>query len=203
VPHHGAARARLIHFVPYSQTYSIPFLKRQCDRTLGAARRRRPLAGRRGRAHRFLGLAAAAAQAAVAAPLVRDPGPRAGVRPPARRRGGQRERGGARARSHCRFVPPLIRFTLGSRTCSVPLIMKRQCDRTLGGAAKQVDRPGRLHRCRAQPRPRGARARGAGAELRRRRATRCRQPWTPKSLRHHPVSFIRDSLCKIYRAALA
>jgi hypothetical protein len=38
----------------------------------------------------------------------------------------------ARARSHCRFVPPLIHFTPDSLRDLVPLFLKRQCDRTLG-----------------------------------------------------------------------
>jgi hypothetical protein len=42
-------------------------------------------------------------------------------------------RDGGRARSHCRFVPPLIPFIPESLTYSVPLFLKRQCDRTLGG----------------------------------------------------------------------
>jgi hypothetical protein len=41
-------------------------------------------------------------------------------------------RGMHRARSHCRFVRPLIHFTPDSLTYSVPLFLKRQCDRTLG-----------------------------------------------------------------------
>ena len=41
--------------------------------------------------------------------------------------------GGARARSHCRFVPPLVHFTPDLLTYSVPLFLKRQCDRNLGG----------------------------------------------------------------------
>jgi hypothetical protein len=41
--------------------------------------------------------------------------------------------GGAdRARSHCRFVLPLIHFIPDLRTYSPPLFLKRQCDRTLG-----------------------------------------------------------------------
>ena len=40
--------------------------------------------------------------------------------------------GGHRARSYCRFVLPLIHFIPGSLTYSVPLFLKRQCDRTLG-----------------------------------------------------------------------
>jgi hypothetical protein len=39
-----------------------------------------------------------------------------------------------RARSHCRFAPPLIHFIPESLTYSVPLFLKRQCDRTLGDA---------------------------------------------------------------------
>jgi hypothetical protein len=34
--------------------------------------------------------------------------------------------------SHCRFAPPLIHFIPHSLTYSVPLFLKRQCDRTLG-----------------------------------------------------------------------
>jgi hypothetical protein len=41
--------------------------------------------------------------------------------------------GGLRARSHRRFVPPLIHAIPYSLTYSVPLFLKRQCDRTLGG----------------------------------------------------------------------
>ena len=37
-----------------------------------------------------------------------------------------------RARSHCRFVLTLIHFMPCSLTYSVPLCLKRQCDRTLG-----------------------------------------------------------------------
>jgi hypothetical protein len=47
--------------------------------------------------------------------------------------GGWRRGGGARARSHHRFVLPLIHsilYLLGDS----PLILKRRCDRTLGGA---------------------------------------------------------------------
>jgi galactosylceramidase len=40
--------------------------------------------------------------------------------------------GARRARSHCRFVLPLIHFIPDSLTYSVPLFLKRQCDRTLG-----------------------------------------------------------------------
>jgi hypothetical protein len=42
--------------------------------------------------------------------------------------------GAARARSHCRFVPPLIHFIPDLLTRSAPLFLKRQCDRTLGAA---------------------------------------------------------------------
>jgi hypothetical protein len=42
-------------------------------------------------------------------------------------------RGKTRARSHCRFVLLLIQFIPASlRAYSVPLLLKRQCDRTLG-----------------------------------------------------------------------
>jgi hypothetical protein len=43
--------------------------------------------------------------------------------------------GQARARPHCRFAP-LIHFTPDSRTYSAPFFLKRQCDRTLGQAAR-------------------------------------------------------------------
>ena len=42
-------------------------------------------------------------------------------------------RGGYRARPHCRFVLTLIHCIPDSLTYSVPLFLKRQCDRTLGG----------------------------------------------------------------------
>ena len=44
----------------------------------------------------------------------------------------RRLRGRRRVRSHCRFAPPLIHFTPYSLTYSVPLFLKRQCDRTPG-----------------------------------------------------------------------
>jgi hypothetical protein len=40
--------------------------------------------------------------------------------------------GSARARSHCRFVPPRIHFIPDSPAYSVPLCVKRQCNLTLG-----------------------------------------------------------------------
>jgi hypothetical protein len=40
--------------------------------------------------------------------------------------------GAARARSHCRFVPPRIHFIPDSLTYSGHLFLKRQCDSTLG-----------------------------------------------------------------------
>jgi hypothetical protein len=40
--------------------------------------------------------------------------------------------GELRARSHCRFAPPLIQLIPDSLTYSVPLFLKRQCDRTPG-----------------------------------------------------------------------
>ena len=42
--------------------------------------------------------------------------------------------GTLRARSHCRFAPPFIHFIIipDSLTYSVPLFLKRQCDRTPG-----------------------------------------------------------------------
>ena len=54
-------------------------------------------------------------------------------------------RGGrVRARSHCRFVQPLNHFIPDSLTYSVPLFLKRQCDRTAGRS-----RPWRSRRFRA------------------------------------------------------
>jgi hypothetical protein len=47
--------------------------------------------------------------------------------------------GDARARSHCRFVPPLIHCIPDLLTYSVPLFLKRQCDRTQGAAASKKD----------------------------------------------------------------
>ena len=43
-----------------------------------------------------------------------------------------------RARSHCHFVLPLIHFIPRSLTCSAPLLLKRQCDRTLGKDGSQT-----------------------------------------------------------------
>jgi hypothetical protein len=58
--------------------------------------------------------------------------PRLPVCAEARLPGGARGRGGTggRARSHCRFAPPLTHFIPDSPTSSVPLFLKRQCDRT-------------------------------------------------------------------------
>jgi hypothetical protein len=39
---------------------------------------------------------------------------------------------GGRARSHCRFVLPFPHFIPDSRIHSVPRVLRRQCDRTLG-----------------------------------------------------------------------
>ena len=49
--------------------------------------------------------------------------------------------GRSRARSHCRFVLPLIHFILESLIYSVPLFLKRRCDRTLGTLASPRVRP--------------------------------------------------------------
>jgi hypothetical protein len=122
----GACRTRshyrfvlpLIHFIPYSLTYSVPlFLKRQCDRTLGVR-------GHPGRAGQRAGRARQRA-------------------PPPAAAGGR-----VRARPHCRFGPPLTHVIPDSRTYLVPLFLKQQCDRTLGrvcgaeaggGAGRLVD----------------------------------------------------------------
>ena len=47
--------------------------------------------------------------------------------------------GAVRARSHCRFVLPLIHFIPDSLIYSVPLFLKRQCDRTLGAVQRRND----------------------------------------------------------------
>jgi hypothetical protein len=44
--------------------------------------------------------------------------------------------GAGRARSHCRFVLPLMHFIPDSLTYSVTLFLKRQCDRTLGAGCE-------------------------------------------------------------------
>ena len=64
--------------------------------------------------------------------------------------------GPARARSHCRSALLLIHFTPDSRTHSVPLYLKRQCNRTLGSA--QVDLQ-RRHGRRGRRERRGGRPR--------------------------------------------
>ena len=58
--------------------------------------------------------------------------------------------GELRARSHCRFVIPLIHFMPDSLTYSVLLYLKRHCDRTAGG-----HREGGLPRHHHQSLPRG------------------------------------------------
>ena len=47
--------------------------------------------------------------------------------------GGGADGGPDRARSHCRFVPPLTHFIPDELTYSVPLFLNRQCGRTPGG----------------------------------------------------------------------
>ena len=61
--------------------------------------------------------------------------------------GGRRRRarggvpGDGLARSHCRFVLPLIHFTLDSQRESVPLFLERRRDRTLGdGLVEHAER---------------------------------------------------------------
>jgi hypothetical protein len=76
--------------------------------------------------------------------------------------------GGDRARSHCRFVLPLIHFTLDSLTYSVPLFLKRHYDRTLGGdAGDDAGEAEPLHRRGHPPgalQPRARHATRAGAD---------------------------------------
>jgi hypothetical protein len=66
-------------------------------------------------------------------------------------RGATSGRGDVRARSPCRFVLPLIHFIN-----SVPLFLKRQCDRTLGDdneatAATTIARFNRVRAPRRRP----------------------------------------------------
>jgi hypothetical protein len=88
--------------------------------------------------------------------------------------------GGARARSHCRFVPPLIHFIPDLLAYSVPLNLKRQCDRTLGGA------PGRRGKKTGAPRSARGKASAAGSERKAARGTvevraRGKAPTPPES----------------------
>ena len=60
----------------------------------------------------------------------------AGLRGQPRPRAGRAHAGGGRrARSHRCVAPPRIHFIPDSLTYSVPLFLKRQCDRTLGGVS--------------------------------------------------------------------
>jgi hypothetical protein len=56
--------------------------------------------------------------------------------------GAAAQHGRRRARSYCRFILPLIKFIPYSLTYSVPLFMKRQCDRILGRRLPERRRPG-------------------------------------------------------------
>ena len=49
--------------------------------------------------------------------------------------------GGTRARSHYRVVLPTYPLHKDSLKYSVPLFLKRQCDRTLGGATLELVAP--------------------------------------------------------------
>jgi hypothetical protein len=83
-----------------------------------------------------------------------------------------------RARSQCRFVPPLVHFVPESLTYSVPLSLKRQCDRTppAGWAPPPLARRGRQRvACPLAP------------SLRRALPAPPR-PVHPRSRRHHPRS---------------
>ena len=90
---------------------------------------------------------------------------------------------GGRARSHCRFVLPFIYFIPESLTYSVPLFLKRQCDRTLRGGRSAalfggVRLSGRRRTLTSARAPsRAACVRGRAATQRRatRRSTRCWQ----------------------------
>jgi hypothetical protein len=52
--------------------------------------------------------------------------------------------GRGRARSYCRFLLPLVHFTPDSRTYSVPVFMKRRCDRTPGRGRRRSSERTRL-----------------------------------------------------------
>ena len=158
----------LIRFIPDSLAYLVPlFLKRQCDRTLGTERECKP--GQRahvqGEVASLLQHAASmvhhvlySMQQTCTRELVcgavkdemhhpsgaarRVPGVRAG-----RDQAAPGRRGGARARSHCRSVPPLIHFMPDSLTYSVPLCMKGRCAR-IPGEAETCRRDG--HRAHAE-----------------------------------------------------
>jgi hypothetical protein len=89
--------------------------------------------------------------------------------------------GPSRARSHCRVVLPLVHFIPDSLTYSVPLYLKRQCDRTLGlthgavPAALVRGAAGRSKRKRGAP-PETPAAAGSGeqrAHRRRRNRAAC------------------------------
>jgi hypothetical protein len=61
----------------------------------------------------------------------------------------------ARARSHCRAVLPLIHFTPDSLRDSVPLFLKRRCNRALRSASRTTSAGGpsrRTRRCASTPR---------------------------------------------------
>ena len=62
--------------------------------------------------------------------------------------------GAPRARSHCRFVLPFIHFIPNLLTYSVPQVLKRQCDRTLGVPRTQLQgarRHAQIHRAGGAP----------------------------------------------------
>jgi hypothetical protein len=92
--------------------------------------------------------------------------------------------GAPRARSHCRFLLPLIHFIPYSRTDSVSLSPRRQCDRTLGA-------PGL---CARLPRLRSPRLRLRRPQARAPRRARARSPCrsAPPLIRCMPDS-LRDS----------
>jgi hypothetical protein len=52
--------------------------------------------------------------------------------------GAEPGQGRTRARSHCRLAPPLIHSIPDLLTYSVPRFLKRQCDRTLGRTAEDL-----------------------------------------------------------------
>jgi hypothetical protein len=113
------------------------------------------------------------------------------------RRGRRAERqqrpGLLRARSHCRFVLPLIHFIPDSLTYSIPLFLKRQCDRTLGLLLVLQRLHDRLRQVRRHQQP--SRARQPEVRLHRPGLTRV----SPSSRPHPGSGLHRHSLQPVRR----
>jgi hypothetical protein len=162
----GADRARshcrfvlqLNHFISDSPTYFVPLLlKRQCDRTAGADQTDlgpRAGTGAPALARRRVGRGARNLGRCVALAARRRRRPRAAAAAPGA--------GAGRVISDCYFAVQLDHFILDSLRLSVPLFLKRQCDRTVGTGDGRVSALWRA-RCRAprrvRPTPASAAAR--------------------------------------------